>query len=206
MGRPAARDARDTRQRILDASLDLFAEKGFFGTSMREIARAVGVRESAIYHHFANKEALLEALMTEAGEAKLHRMEGLVADWQTVPLRELLTRLATSMIEDWEEPREKKLWRLMCTEGFRMAECGRFQMDASFRKARLRLEALFADLAREKRMKPVHPQLASMEFMAPMMLVRNMSASPKSFTMPAGLTARDILSAHVNFFCDALGA
>lgn len=206
MGRPAARDARDTRQHILDAALDLFAEKGFFGTSMREIARAVGVRESAIYHHFSNKEALLEALMAEAGEAKLHRMEGLVADWESVPLRELLTRLANSMIEDWEEPREKKLWRLMCTEGFRMAESGRFQMDASFRKARLRLETLFADLARARRMKPVAPQLASMEFMAPMMLVRNMSASPKSFDSCQGLTARDILAAHVSFFCDALGA
>ena len=204
MGRPPARDARDTRQHILDAALDLFAEKGFFGTSMRELARAVGVRESAIYHHFANKDALLDAIISEAGADKVNRFDRAMERLRNLPVRELLQELAAAMIESWEEPREKRLWRIMCIEGFRLAECGRFQLDAAFREARSRLEKLFEVLAAEGRIKPVQPRLAAMEFMAPMFMLRNLAASPKSFNLPEGVTARHILESHVVFFCDAI--
>ena len=46
--RPVAGEARDTRREILDTALELFAEHGFHATSIRAIARAVGVRESAL--------------------------------------------------------------------------------------------------------------------------------------------------------------
>jgi len=206
MGRPPASDARDTQKSILDAALDLFAERGFFGTSMRELARAVGVRESAIYHHFANKEALLDALMTEVGEDRAQKFELALEQWRALPVRELLHNVASLLMEQWEVPREQKLWRIMCIEGFRLAESDKFQMDASFRRSRTLLEKLFADLAEQKRIKPVAPAIASMEFMAPMFLVRNLAASPKSFRLPEGVNPRQILEAHVAFFCAALGA
>ena len=46
------------RPEIVRAALSLFAEQGINGTSMREIAEAAGVREAAIYRHFAGKEEL----------------------------------------------------------------------------------------------------------------------------------------------------
>jgi AcrR family transcriptional regulator len=52
MGRPSKDEARKTREDILSAALDLFAEQGFAGTSVRQIAQAVGVAESALYYHF----------------------------------------------------------------------------------------------------------------------------------------------------------
>lgn len=48
-----------TRTRILEASLELFAERGFEGTGISEIAERVGIAKSVIYHHFRNKEAVL---------------------------------------------------------------------------------------------------------------------------------------------------
>lgn len=48
---------------ILDAALDVFAERGYNGGSMREIADRVGVSEPALYRHFSGKEALFVALM-----------------------------------------------------------------------------------------------------------------------------------------------
>ena len=62
MGRPIHADGRQTRQAILDAALELFADKGYFGTSLRDIAAVVGVRESALYNYFRGKEALFSAL------------------------------------------------------------------------------------------------------------------------------------------------
>lgn len=55
----------NTREQILLSSLELFAEKGYDGVSVREIGRAVGVRESALYKHFKNKEDILNKIVEE---------------------------------------------------------------------------------------------------------------------------------------------
>lgn len=56
-------DAAPTRQRLLDAGLRLFAERGFDATSVGDIEAAVGLqpRRGALYKHFPSKQALLEA-------------------------------------------------------------------------------------------------------------------------------------------------
>lgn len=64
------RDGRPTRERISTAALQLFAEKGFDGTSVRDIARAAGIAEGALYRHFPSKEALARSLFLD-GYARL---------------------------------------------------------------------------------------------------------------------------------------
>jgi AcrR family transcriptional regulator len=56
---------RDRREDILKASLHLFAERGFHGTSMRDIARAADITEGLIYHYFASKRDLFRAIIDE---------------------------------------------------------------------------------------------------------------------------------------------
>ena len=56
---------RDRREDILRASLHLFAEKGFHGTSMRDIAREADITEGLIYHYFASKRDLFRAIIEE---------------------------------------------------------------------------------------------------------------------------------------------
>src|SRR4051794_5472607 len=53
--------AQQTRQRILDAALELFRENGFDQTTMREIAAAAGVANGAAYYYFRSKEELVMA-------------------------------------------------------------------------------------------------------------------------------------------------
>ncbi|GLK85243.1 TetR/AcrR family transcriptional regulator [Ancylobacter defluvii] len=59
------RDGTRTRARIEEAALRLFAARGVAGTSVREIAEAVGVSEGALYRHFASKEELARALFLD---------------------------------------------------------------------------------------------------------------------------------------------
>ena len=54
---------RDTKDRILDAALDLFIERGYDKTSLREIAEQVGVTKAALYYHFASKKEIFRTLM-----------------------------------------------------------------------------------------------------------------------------------------------
>jgi AcrR family transcriptional regulator len=56
------RESTETRQRILDAARDLFVQRGYEATSMRAIAEKIEYTPTAIYHHFASKEALLSEL------------------------------------------------------------------------------------------------------------------------------------------------
>jgi len=54
---------------ILECAMSVFDEYGYDAGSMREIASRVGVRESALYRHFAGKEAILKALIRVVGTA-----------------------------------------------------------------------------------------------------------------------------------------
>jgi AcrR family transcriptional regulator len=63
-----------TRALILASALDLFAEKGFFGTSMPEIAKRAGLGAASLYRHFESKEALVRAVYESATEEFADRL------------------------------------------------------------------------------------------------------------------------------------
>jgi len=65
----------DGRSRILRSASLLFAERGFRGVSISDVAEAAGLVKSSIYHHFANKEALYLAVLTEMARQSREQME-----------------------------------------------------------------------------------------------------------------------------------
>jgi AcrR family transcriptional regulator len=56
---------RDTRARIQRVALELFAERGYDGTSLREIAERLGVTKAALYYHFKSKEDIVASLVED---------------------------------------------------------------------------------------------------------------------------------------------
>ena len=58
----------NTKQEILEASLELFSVQGYEATSISQIANAVGIRKASLYSHFDNKQAILDALVKEVLE------------------------------------------------------------------------------------------------------------------------------------------
>ncbi|WP_424359154.1 TetR/AcrR family transcriptional regulator [Methanocella sp. MCL-LM] len=62
-GRPAkVPGEKSTKEKIFDAAVDLFAERGYEGVSIRDIAGAVGIKESSVYKHYASKDAILDSV------------------------------------------------------------------------------------------------------------------------------------------------
>ena len=118
----------DTKEKILEVSLALFAQKGFDGVSVREIAKEVGVRESALYKHYKNKEDILDKIVEEMissirnGYELRHVPETLtegVAEGYRNISEEQLCEMSWSIFKMFtEEPKLSNFRRLLMREQF----------------------------------------------------------------------------------------
>ena len=57
--------AKDTKERILAAALDLFSQNGYAGTNIRELTASLGLVKSSMYKHFESKEEIWNALLDQ---------------------------------------------------------------------------------------------------------------------------------------------
>ncbi len=72
---PYKKSAR-VKAEILEKAEEAFAQRGFTGTSVREIALAVGMTQQGLSHHFASKEALLMAVLQHRDELAVDQYKG----------------------------------------------------------------------------------------------------------------------------------
>lgn len=94
----------DTRRRILEAALEIFAAEGYEGASTRQLAERAGVNLPAIQYYFGSKEGLYRAVIADIiGQTEAHmaplapRVRAAVADKETQP--ENLLELLCAMLE-----------------------------------------------------------------------------------------------------------
>ncbi len=112
-----SQNTKDTKQQILEASLDLFAAKGFSGTSMREIAQRVEIRKSSIYNHFSSKDDLIEILMGSLGPSVIFDTFKNTLDIDKIDdPYEVLKSFGESLYKLIIKPEEQKFMRLLLRE------------------------------------------------------------------------------------------
>jgi AcrR family transcriptional regulator len=204
MARPKNADGQRTRQAILDAALELFADKGYFGTSLRDVASAVGVRESALYNYFKSKEALFDALILAHEQSKTQRLAVLANEGPIVDGHALLERLALGSIESFLDPREQMLFRLLMSDGIRLARAGRFNLHERLGGGLERMQELMRRLISEGWLRKGDPILLSMTFVGPLLLWRHIHAAggDAALIKNPGAFARQ----HVEQFLQGAGA
>ena len=175
MSRPKNADGQRTRQAILDAALDLFADKGFFGTSLRDVATKVGVRESALYNYFPGKDALFEALLAAHHESKAELLAPLLEE-PIADARAMLLQLAYGMLESFVEPREQKLFRILMSDGIRLAKVGRINLPERMGHRRQRLNDLIRRLIKDGWLRRGDVNVLGLAFVSPLVVWRQMHA------------------------------
>lgn len=82
-----------TRRRILDTAERLFAEKGFNGTTLRDVAGAAGLRIPSLYNHFPSKESLYAAVLDQGISPLLEVLSDLTAGESPPDRREFTRRI-----------------------------------------------------------------------------------------------------------------
>jgi AcrR family transcriptional regulator len=202
MSRTSGRTAPETRQALLDVSLELFAEKGYFGTSLREIARAVGLRESALYYHFPSKEALFEALLDEAD------VEHDASAAFTVEIRDAATfleHIGTRVLAHFSTVRQRRLHRILMSDGMRLAADGKLNLVDRMGGRAAILSAVMGRLIQEGHLRAdAVPDLLALEFMAPLMVWRQMLDTAPAH--PVVAKREGFLRAHIDHFLRGAGA
>ncbi|WP_121195024.1 TetR family transcriptional regulator [Motilibacter peucedani] len=89
--------ARERREQLLDIGRKLFADKGFEGTSVEEIAAQAGVSKPVVYEHFGGKEGLYAVVVDREVESLLRSMTNALT--ATERSRELLEQAALALLD-----------------------------------------------------------------------------------------------------------
>ena len=67
--------AGDTKARILETALERFAQSGYLGTSMSDIAGELGITKGALYKHYASKQEILDSIVEQMNQMDYERAE-----------------------------------------------------------------------------------------------------------------------------------
>src|ERR1700677_1802022 len=93
-GRATRQKTPIVRKAVLDTAAALFAERGFGGTNLRDIADELGLSRPGLYYHFPSKEKLLEAIVEEvtlSSERQIAALSGEQSDDPEAALRVIVS-------------------------------------------------------------------------------------------------------------------
>lgn len=136
---PKVVDLESKRAEILSAAARVFARQGYRGTSLQRVAAQAGIGKSSIYHYFATKQALFEALVKDLLEREEALFERIASSPEPAPQR--LARLVSTVIEMF--PQWSQAGPLLVD--FLREEAGRRALRRTIRRARAALVRVVAE-------------------------------------------------------------
>lgn len=176
----------DTKQKILYAALDLFSQRGYDAVSVRDIARAVGIKESSLYNHYENKRdiyASILALCTARGEEMAYSLqltdgekqyvvdERIRALYRNITLEQFL-RIGEAMFEYYfADEVNVKLRRMLTIAQYQDTDSARLYRAHAFDLAVQYQTELFAALMEEGVFQKGDPGTLALSFYAPIFLL-----------------------------------
>ena len=112
--------AKDTKEKLLEAALEMFSQNGYAGTNIRELSASLGLGKSSLYRHFESKEKIWNAMLDEM-EAYYNKRFGSSDNLPAIPqnteeLRELTLRMLDFTVHDKKIVMTR---RILLTEQFR---------------------------------------------------------------------------------------
>ncbi len=161
------------REKIKQEALKLFAEFGYHQTSVRMIAKNVGIRESAIYNHFPSKKDLFLELVHD-GKKRVQ-----AASYINEEMLELLnnpelffTQFIDKVIEVWTKLEERMFTKMMIQAKFNSSVEFDLTLNDLFAGISNILEIVFEELRNYGYIKDYDNELLSEQFLAPLVVLK----------------------------------
>lgn len=160
--------AIDTKERLLDAALDLFSKQGYEGTNLQEIADSIGVVKSALYRHFESKEDLWDALI-EKTAIYYEQHFGSASKLPVVPQTcEEFKAMTLKMIDfTIHDERIIKVRKLFLIEQFRNEKAKLLTTKYFNEGLETMFTKIFSEMIKNGSIKEYHPGMLSFEFTCP---------------------------------------
>ncbi|SFV59480.1 Transcriptional regulator, TetR family [hydrothermal vent metagenome] len=201
-GTSALSKGSKTKEKILKTALKLFSAKGYKATTVRDIAGAMGVKQSALYNHFKNKEEILETLISNLTSSAIVT---LFDDKEPQELhkqgKSLLMNLATTFkLIGFDGPNEALL-KLLMQEIFRNERIREIYNEYFYQENVKKLSGLFFQMMQEEMIKSSDPLLLANEFFSPLFFYQ-MQVSLLKLDKKSTSSVVSLFEKHVDFFWD----
>jgi AcrR family transcriptional regulator len=145
------------RERILDAGLLIFAEKGFTGATTREISSEAGVNEVTLFRHFGSKKALFAHVIQE--RSPLVEIQSTVSTDTDAPVDELLQRNAMAVLRILKANRH--LFMVILGDAWRIPRMRAIIGESGVEKGIEFLSQLMRQLIVAGKLRKMDPQIAA---------------------------------------------
>lgn len=159
-------DTLTNKEKIMQAAIDLFSEKGYAHVTMREIAAAVRIKAASIYNHYTGKEALLDAIVVYF-RAQLHSevYPRFAAD-DNLDIRSFIESVIAANARFFIDPQYAKIGGIVLREQFTNENVRRLLLEELIQKPRDAFAACFSRLMAAGKMIEADPYFAAKEFHA----------------------------------------
>jgi len=191
-----------TKSKILKISLKLFASKGYKATTVRDIAGAMGVKQSALYNHFKNKDEILETLVSELTSSAIVQI---FADKDAQQLhkqgKSLLMNIATTFKLISFDGQNEALFKLLMQEIFRNERIREIYNEHFYQENVKKLSGIFFAMMQDDMIKSSDPLLLANEFFSPLFFYQ-MQVSLLKLDKKSTSSVVSLFEKHVDFFWD----
>ena len=140
---------KNTKERIFETAVELFSKQGYHGTSIRDLAKTVGIKESSLYNHYSGKSSILDAILD-------YQMSGFKTAIAYLEKMEESSASITDPVELWLAgmmefvrilpPLTEPISRILINEMFLDEQCRRFVLNSMFTAQKNLTEQLLSDM------------------------------------------------------------
>lgn len=168
-----------TKERIIEEALTLFSVKGYKGTSVKNIADAVNIKDSSLYKHFGSKQEIFDTIVkkmdekiadmsSELGMPDGSDMKQAGEKFGAMTLEEVKTLTKKVFLFYLEDEFMSRFWRMANIEQYQNSEIYEVYRNFFMEKSLVYQTALFSAMIEQGILENASPELMAMNFYAPL--------------------------------------
>ena len=193
-----------TKEKILAKSLTLFSKSGFAETSVRDIAKAVGIQPGGIYNHFKGKDEILHALLGDLMESAIVTIFS-DKDPQEHSQRpkSLFMNIATTFKLLSFDGKNEALFKLLMQEMYKNTQIRDLYLEYFYQQNVKKLSSALFMMMQEEKIRSSDPLLLAHEFLSPLFFYQSQVILLK-IDGKSTSAAVTLFEKHVDFFWESI--
>ena len=193
-------NSKNTKTQILNESLKLFSQRSFHGASVRGIAKAVKIRESAIYNHFSSKDEILIEIVKNFSNRNFGTiiLNDKLIEHISKPKKFFLL-LSENIVNFWNSKDERMFIKILLNLNSIILEKKIYTIDDYLNDFRKLCSFIFREMINHKFLRSIDPDLLSNQFISPLFLIELKRISLGEVTV----NVKTDLELHADFIWEA---